>query len=191
MGWNLAKGNDFLPEFSIDELREIMRCEKEPRAKLRLLAALKRKEGQAFDSIAKQLEMKRITTNKLLHRFQEKGISAKDDEQRSGRPRELSKAQLKNLKKRLIAGPRKGQSPLWTTKMVKAYVEKKYGTKYTTRHMRRLLCQLGFSVQKPRPRHYKADLEKQAHFKKTSEKGLANIENMASQFFVWTRPSSP
>jgi transposase len=32
--------------------------------------------------------------------------------------------------------------------------------------MRRLLHQIGFSVQKPRPRHYGADLERQAHFKK-------------------------
>lgn len=190
MGWHLAKGEDFLPEFTIDELREMVRYEKEPKAKLRLLAALKRKEGQSFDSIAKQLEMKRITTNKLLHRFQEKGISAKDDEQRSGRPRELSKAQLQNLKKRLIAGPRKGQSPLWTTKMVVAHVEKKYGTKYTARHMRRLLRQLGFSVQKPRPRHYKADPEKQARFKKISDGYLESIENEASRFFVWTKPSS-
>jgi transposase len=191
MGWNLAKGDEFLPEFSLDELREMQHQEDKAKPKLRLLAALKRKEGQSFDSIAKQLEMKRITTNKLLHRFQEKGISAKDDGQRSGRPRELNKAQLKNLRNRLIAGPRKGQSHLWTTKMVMAYVEKRYGTKYTTRHMRRLLGQLGFSVQKPRPRHYKADLEKQAHFKKISARHLESIENGASQFFVWTRPSSP
>ena len=190
MGWNLAKGEDFLPEYTFDDLREMVRCEKEPKAKLRLLAALKRKEGQSFDSIAKQLEMKRITTNKLLHRFQEKGISAKDDEQRSGRPRELNKTQLRSLKKRLIAGPRKGQSPLWTTKMVMAHVEQKYGKKYTTRHMRRLLRQFGFSVQKPRPRHYKADPEKQEHFKKTSDGFSGSTENEASRFFVWTRPSS-
>lgn len=190
MGWNLAKGEDFLPEFTIDELREMVRLEKEPKAKLRLLAALKRKEGYSFDSIAKQLEMKRITTNKLLHRFQEKGISAKDDEQRCGRPRELNQRQLRTLRKRLIAGPRKGQSPLWTTKMVMAHVEQKYGKKYTVRHMRRLLRQFGFSIQKPRPRHYKADPEKQERFKKISDGFSGSTENEASRYFVWTRPSS-
>ncbi len=190
MGWNLAKGEDFLPELSVEQLREMQQQEKEAKAKLRLLVALKRKQGLSFDSIAMQLEMKRITVNKLLHRFQEKGISAKEDEQRSGRPKELSRAQLKSLRNRLIAGPRKGQNPLWTTKMVMAHVEKKYGQKYTARHMRRLLHQLGFSIQKPRPRHYEADLEKQTRFKKTSERHLGNTEKGDSQFFVWTRVSS-
>jgi len=190
MGWHLAKGDDFLPEFSVDELRQMHRQEKQAKAKLRLLVALKRKEGMAFDSIAAQLEMKRITVNKMLHRFQERGIPAKEDEKRSGRPKELNSAQLKNLRKRLIAGPRKGQNPLWTTKMVMGCVEKKYGKKYTARHMRRLLRQLGFSVQKPRPRHYQTDLEQQAHFKKTSGKASGNTGREGSQSFVWTRLSS-
>lgn len=190
MGWNLAKGDEFLPEFSLDELREMQHQENQARPKIRLLAAVKRKEGLSFDSIASQLEMKRITVNKLLHRFQEKGISAKDDGKRSGRPKSLTRPQLKSLRKRLISGPRKGQNPLWTTKMVMDYVEKKYRIKYTTRHMRRLLHQLGFTIQKPRPRHYLADLEQQAKFKKTSEKLLANTGKGASQFFVWTSLSS-
>lgn len=190
MGWHLTKGDDFLPEFSVDELRQMHRQEKQAKTKLRLLVALKRKEGMAFDSIAAQLEMKRITVNKMLHRFQERGISAKEDEKRSGRPKELNGVQLKNLRKRLITGPRKGQNPLWTTKMVMRCVEKKYGKKYTARHMRRLLRELGFSVQKPRPRHYQTDLELQAHFKKTSGKPSENTGRGGSQSFVWTRLSS-
>jgi transposase len=191
MGWYLAKGNDFLPNLSVDELREMQRQERQAKPKLRLLVALKRKEGQSFDSIANQLEMKRITVNKLLHRFQDNGISAKEDEKRSGRPKCLAPSQLKSLRKRLIAGPRKRQNPLWTTKMVMDCVEKKYGKKYTARHMRRLLHQLGFSVQKPRPRHYGADLERQAHFKKTSGRHLGSTEKGVSPSFVWTNVSSP
>lgn len=191
MGWYLEKGDDFLPGFSADELREMQRLEKQAKPKLRLLVALKRKEGQSFDSIAGQLEMKRITVNKLLHRFQERGISAKEDEKRSGRPRSLTSPQLKSLKKRLIAGPRKGQNPMWTTKMVMGHVEKKYGEKYTARHMRRLLRQLGFSVQRPRPRHYEANPAEQARFKKTSARTLENTGKEASPSFVWTRVSSP
>lgn len=57
MGWDLAKGEDLLPKFSIDELREMQRQEKQTKAKLRLLVALRRKEGLSFDRIAAQLEM--------------------------------------------------------------------------------------------------------------------------------------
>ncbi|MCI0503311.1 winged helix-turn-helix domain-containing protein [Candidatus Micrarchaeota archaeon] len=191
MGWNLPKGEDFLPTISLRALRSLYDEEKSYKAKSRLLVALKRKEGESMDSIASQLEMKRITVNITLHRFQERGIPAKDDEKRSGRPKELTGDQLKILRKELLKGPRKRQNPLWTTKMVMNHVEKRYGKKYTARHMRRLLHLLGFSVQKPRPRHYKTDIAKQEHFKKTSGKPSGNIENGASQYFVWTRASSP
>ena len=190
MTWHLPKGDDFLPEISVDELRQSYETEQGGWPKIRLLVAIKRKEGQPMDVIAEQLQISRTAVNETLHRFLERGVPAKDAKKRSGRPKELSNAQLKNIRKRLIAGPRKGQSPLWTTKMVMAHVEKKYRQKYTARHMRRLLRQLGFSVQKPRPRHYQADLEKQAYFKKTSGRHSANTGKGASQSFVWTRLSS-
>lgn len=186
MTWYLAKGDDFLPDFSIDEIRRLQREETSSKAKLRLLVALKRKEGQPFDGIASQLEMKRITVNKLLHRFQERGISAKEDEKRSGRPKRLTQAQLKDLRGRLIAGPRKGASPMWTTKAVRAYVKKNYKKDFTERHMRRLLHQLGFSIQKPRPRHYKTNPDAQAHFKKTSKGGSTDTATGGSASSFWT-----
>ena len=191
MSWNLPKGEEFLPKISLGTLRSLYEDENSYKAKIRLLMALKRKEGESMDEIAQQLEMKRLTVNLTLHRFQERGITAKNDEKRSGRPQELSRPQLKNLRKLLLKGPRKGQNPLWTTKMVMALVEAEYSKKYTVRHMRRLLHQLGFSVQKPRPRHYKTDVAEQEHFKKTSEKASENIEKEASQSFVWTSASSP
>jgi len=191
MSWNLPKGEDFLPRVSLGTLRSLYEEEKSYKAKSRLLVALKRKEGESMDTIAQQLEMQRITVNKMLHRFQLRGVSAKDDEKGRGRRKELTEPQLKNLRKQLLRGPRKGQNPLWTTKMVMGHVEKKYGKKYTVRHMRRLLHQLGFSVQKPRPRHYMADVKQQEHFKKTSGKASGNTGKEASRFFVWTRVSSP
>ena len=190
MAWGLAKGDDFLPKLSLEELREMHAAEGSAKEKLRLLIAIKRKEGASFDAIAEQLEMKRITVNKILHRFQERGISAKTDEKRSGRPRKLSRKQLKTLRKTLISGPRKGTNVLWTTRMIMDLVRRDYGLVYTTRHVRRLLHQLGFSIQKPRPRHYKTDIAKQAHFKKTSGKPSENIEREDSRSFFWTNAPS-
>ena len=191
MSWNLPKGEDFLPRVSLGTLRSLYDEEKSYKAKSRLLVALKRKEGESMDTIAQQLEMQRITVNKMLHRFQSRGIEAKDDEKGRGRHKELTESQLKNLRKQLLKGPRKGQNPLWTTKMVMDRVEKEYGKRYTVRHMRRLLHQLGFSVQKPRPRHYKTDVAQQEHFKKTSGKASENTGKEGSRSFVWTRASSP
>ena len=191
MAWHLPKGDEFLPRISMEELRRSYETEHGGWPKIRLLVAIKRKEGESMDAIAEHLQISRTAVNETLHRFQDRGSSAKDDEKRSGRPTTLLPHQLKSLKKHLIAGPRKGQNPLWTTKMIMDYVENKFGKKYTARHMRRLLHQLGFSVQKPRPRHYQADVKQQEHFKKTSGKPLENTGKEASQFFVWTRASSP
>lgn len=128
---------------------------------------------------------------KHAKKLKSRGIQAKDDEKGRGRRKELTEPQLKNLRKQLVKGPRKGQNPLWTTKMVMDYVEKEYGKKYTVRHMRRLLHQLGFSVQKPRPRHYKTDVAQQERFKKTSGRASESTGKEDSRFFVWARASSP
>lgn len=186
MTWHLPKGNDFLPRISMEDLRQTYEKEQSGWPKIRLLAAIKRKEGQPMDSIASQLQISRTAVNETLHRFQERGVSAKNDEKRSGRPRKLTQKQLKNLKNTLITGPRKGTNGLWTTKQILDLVRREYGPIYTTRHLRRLMHQLGFSIQKPRPRHYKTDIGKQAYFKKTSGKPSEDTGSAASQSFVWT-----
>jgi transposase len=79
---------------------------------------------------------------------------------------------------------------LWTTRQILDLVRREYGSEYTTRHLRRLMHQLGFSLQKPRPRHYKTDIARQAHFKKTSGKASENTGKEDSQSFFWTNAQS-
>jgi transposase len=190
MTWHLPKGDEFLPRISMEDLRQSYEREQGGWPKIRLLVAIKRKEGQSMDAIADQLQISRTAVNETLHRFQERGSSAKDDEKRSGRPRKLDQKQLKNLRKKLISGPRKGTNVLWTTRQIVDFVQHEYGLGYTTRHLRRLMHQLGFSLQKPRPRHYKTDVERQAHFKKTSGKPLENTGREVSRSFFWTNAPS-
>lgn len=190
MAWHLPKGDEFLPKVTVEELRQSYEKEQSGWPKIRLLIAIKRKEGQSMDSIAEQLQISRTAVNESLHRFLERGISAKDDEKRSGRPRKLTKKQLKGLRKKLISGPRKGTNVLWTTRQILDLVKREYGLEYTTRHLRRLMHQLGFSLQKPRPRHYKTDIAKQAHFKKTSGRDLGSTGKEDSRSFFWTNAQS-
>ncbi len=190
MAWHLPKGDDFLPKISMNDLMKSYEREQGGWPKIRRLVAIRREGGQSMDAIAEQLQISRTAVNETLHRFQERGSSAKDDEKRSGRPRKLSQKHLKNLRKTLISGPRKGTNVLWTTRMIMDLVRREHGLIYTTRHVRRLMHQLGFSMQKPRPRHYKTDIAKQAHFKKTSGKSLENTGSAASRSFFWTNAPS-
>lgn len=165
--WRLKKGDLFLPGVSLVDLKRLYGLEASPKGKLRLLAAIHRKEGDSLDAIVRKLQLPRRTVHGWLQRFEEHGLNGVKDVKQPGRPPMLSETQLKELRRDLIKGPRKGSGVLWTTRKVSEHVEKKFEVKYTARHMVRLLHKIGFSVQKPRPRHYKANAGEQAAFKKT------------------------
>ena len=120
---------------------------------------------------------------KIRSREYEGDAYAEEDEHRSGRPKKLSTKELTALRRDLLKGPRKGKSPVWTTKQVQELIRKKYHGNYVVRHVRRMLVDMGFSLQKPRPKHYKTDEKAQAHFKKTSGKSSENTEEEVSALF--------
>ena len=178
--WNLPKGNDFLPGVGIRELRKLYRVEKKAKPKLRLLCAIHRKEGKSIDDIAGFTNMKRRTVHETLWRFVDRGIEAKDSLKQSGRPPELTEKQRRKLIKMLERGPQYNRSGLWTTKEVRELIRKEFGVEYTHSHVWELLKAAGFSLQRPRPKHYKAPSKKEVErFKKrlqcwrniTGEKG--------------------
>jgi len=166
--WNLPKGNEFMPGVSTAKLKAAYEKETSEKAKMRLLAAVKRRQGESIDQIADGLEIGRRTAHSWLWRFVETGLDGARDVKQPGRPKRLTEKQLKGLRDDLIAGPEKfgfGKQ-LWTTRMVQEHVRRKYGVSYVDPHMRRLLRRMGFSSQKPRPVHYKADKRQQERFKK-------------------------
>jgi len=165
--WNLPKGDDFLPGVSIQELRGLYKAEKKAKPKLRLLCAIHRKEGKSIDDIAGFTNMKRRTVHETLRRFVDRGISAKDSIKQTGRPPELTLKQRKKLVLRLEQGPSYNKGGLWTTKDVREYIRKEFGVTYTHGHVWELLKATGFSLQRPRPRHYKAPSKREiTDFKK-------------------------
>jgi transposase len=179
---NLPKGDDFLPGVSIQKLRQIYRDEKGAKQKLRILIAIHRKEGKSIDDISDFTDIKRRTVHEILRRFIERGIDAKDNRPKSGRPAKLSVKQRQELVSALEQGPPHNRTGLWSTKDVAELIRKRYGVKYTNAHVWELLTVAGFSLQRPRPRHYKtATREEVIHFKKrlqcwrgiTGNKGLS------------------
>ncbi len=165
--WNLPKGDDFLPGISIQELRGLYRKEQKAKPKMRLLCAIHRKEGKSIDDIAGFTNMKRRTVHETLRRFVERGITAKDSIKQNGRPPELTEKQRRKLIVMLERGPPYNRSGLWTTKEVRELIRKEFGVEYTHSHVWELLKAAGFSIQRPRPRHYKAPSKKEvARFKK-------------------------
>ena len=162
-----AKRNFFLPKVSLEELEYLYATENRAKPKIRLLCAIHHKKGASIDEIADSTSLKRRTVHALLWRFQTRGISGKDSIKQTGRPAFLTLKQRKELVKQLEIGPPQNRTGLWSTKEVKQYIHKKYGVTYTNVHVWELLKALGFSLQRPRPRHRKAhDVAEIDRFKK-------------------------
>jgi len=165
--WNLDRGGGFLPSISLQKLRNAYEIEQNARAKVRLLCAIHRKQGERIDAIMRMANLSKSTVHDILHRFAERGIAGKDGIKQSGRPCQLTLAQRKDLAKRLLRGPPNDESGLWTTKEVRAFIKEKYGVEYAHAHIWLILKAGGFSMQKPRNRHYKAATPQvKADFKK-------------------------
>jgi len=189
MPWNLAKGNAFLPDVSVKELEKLYHNEKKTKPKQRLLCALHRKEGASMDEIAAMMRMSRATVHNWLRRFELRGLGAKDSIKQSGKPPLLSLKERKRLIKDLERGPLHNPDGLWTTKEVRKLLETKYHVHFWPQHVWRILTALGFSLQKPRKRHYKSASDEEIEaFKKPRGGSQDDTEGAA---LLWARRMKP
>lgn len=169
--WNLTKGNEFLPSISVNRLKTLYAEEKNAKAKLRLLCALHRKKGKSIDDIASLLSKPRRTIHGWIITFQKRSIDGKDSIKQTGRPATLKLAQRKNLVKDLERGPPHNPSGLWSTKELRKLLQRKYHVEFVNQHIWRLLVSLGFSMQRPRKRHYQHPSDEEIiQFKKKLDK---------------------
>ena len=169
MAWNLARGEEFLPDISLNELKKQIAAEKERQPRLRLLVALNRKQNKSIDQIADSVGLYRRSVHDILHRFEERGIKAAKTMPKPGRTKRLTTKQLQDLRERLLKLPKQSgfDEGFWNSRMIQKLVYKKYGVRYCKSNVPKLLSKLGFSYKKPRstnPR--RASPEEIAVFKK-------------------------
>lgn len=188
--WSLKRGNEFLSYVSVQRLQTMYNREKNAKAKLRLLAAIRRKKGESIDDIAYALEKPRRTIHGWLHRFAQRRLNAVHDKKRGGRPSKLTKAQLKKLRRELLRGPAHVPGRLWTTRHVHEHLKREYGITYHRSNVFRLLHKLGFSLQLPRQQHYKTDKVTQERFKKKHGESASSIVAADGQSRVWMNAQS-
>lgn len=167
----VPKGDKFLPDVSIDELRILHKKEKNAKARDRLLAYMARKDGSSVQAISNVLNRATTTIYDWLCRTDD-GLDGLYDIKRQGPARKLTDKQLAELREDLLAGPQAHgfESNLWTGKTAARHVLNKYKVRYVPRTMQTLLHEVGFRHVTPRPRHPKAASaeEKKAFKKKAS-----------------------
>ncbi len=184
----VSSGNQFMKGTSINFLRKVCKNEKNAKAKIRLKAAILRKQNIPYSVICASLDVIPSTLSYWLNRMDEEGISASRRKKYSGSRCFLNEKQLVSLRNDLISGPEKFgfNQFMWSTRMVITHVNKKYNILYSARGMRELLHRIGFSSKKPRPTHHKsASKEEQTRFKKTQKGVSKNIPNWDISHYVW------
>jgi len=104
------------------------------------------------------------TVQQWSRRFRRKGIrSLKPNTSKRGRKKKLGEHERLLLSKAIERGPRDAgfQGSVWTSPMIANYIKIRWGVIYHPGHVRKLLHQLGFSVQFPREKLALADKEAQ------------------------------
>ena len=182
-------GNNFMKGTSINFLRKICKKETNAKAKLRLKAAILRKQQKTYSQICSSLDVLPSTLSYWLNRMHVEGVVASHHRTHPGKQSFLSQSQLVSLQKQLMQSPQAHgfASTVWSTRMIIQHVKKQFGAQYAARGIRDLLHRIGFSSKKPRPIHHKsASIQQQKRFKKTQKEQSKSMVNPVTPRFVWT-----
>ena len=156
------------------DLKLLYSKEKDPKVKERLLMIIHTKESRTSREIGNALKKSFKTVTIWINRFNEEGIESLKNKPKSGKPPRMEKEQFKTLESDLGKSPKEFgyKQTFWNTKLIRIHILQHYITSYSDRHVQRLMHNFGYSLIKPRPRHFKRDPSQKEEFadnlKKTS-----------------------
>jgi transposase len=129
----------------------------------RLRAVVLNSEGHTSGELAKILQAPRSKVSEWLQRYASEGVQGLLEGYRSGRAAKLTEKQRQELGDILDSGPAAYglDSGIWTSPMIAWVIEEEFGVEYHPGHVRKLLHDLGFSVQRPRRVLARADASAQ------------------------------
>jgi len=157
-----ARGNSRTVQ-RLKTLRQEAQTDKAPRVALRLGAIMLSVQGQTTGQIAQGLQVDRTRVHAWIGAWNEYGDEGLLEGHRSGRPAQLSGLQREQLADILDSGPvAQGlNTGVGTSPLIAQILEEEFAVSYHPGHVRRLLKQLNFSVQRPKTRLVQADPRKQ------------------------------
>lgn len=156
---------------TLDKLiRDKKESEKEGayRVSKRIHAVLLNHNGKTSGEIASLLGSPRCSVSDWLKKYEDQGYAGLLEGHRSGRPCELSEDQKIDLADIIDSGPVAYGFPggVWTSPMITKIIQEEFGLNYHPGHVRKILSQIGFSVQRPKRLLAKADPKAQSRWKR-------------------------
>lgn len=124
----------------------------EYRVAKRIHAVLLNHQEKTSGQIAKILDSSRSKVSEWLKNYEKHGYESLLEGHRSGRPCALRKNQIDNLAKIIDQGPVAYgfNSAIWTSIMISDVILDEFFVDYHPGHVRKLLKQMEYSIQKPK-----------------------------------------
>ena len=141
-------------------LRREALADKVPRVVLRIQGILMSLDGHTAGEIAQTLKVHRSTVPLWIDHWNRHGEEGLWEGQRSGRPADLGPREREQLADILDSGPVAYglETGIWTSSLVTRVIREEFDRAYHPGHVRKLLRQWGYSVQRPTTRLVQADL---------------------------------
>ena len=147
------------------EHRRRARKRKDFRAVTRLRSVLLIHDGHTLEEVARILEVARSTVQRWIERYRGRGVTGLVVQgPHKGRKPRLSLEEKRELPLIIQDGPEKSglDTGVWTSPLIVDLVERSFEISYSASQIRRILHELGFTVQYPRRKLAEADEERQA-----------------------------
>ena len=164
----MGRALEIRSDLTSGELRARARRERSNRAARRLLAIANALDGMSRADAAKAAGMERQALRDAVVRYNAEGPEGVRGRPLPGRPPALSEAELALLFDRIFRGPdleTDGVSA-WTLPDLCRWIEARFDKRLSPQSLSRILRREGFSRQKVRPTHPKADEAAQRRFEK-------------------------
>jgi putative transposase len=155
-------------DLSADELRRLARRERRGRTAARMYAIANALDGLSRAAAARLAGMDRQTLRDAVLRYNAEGVAGLVDRPKGHRPRHLSEGEEAALAAVILRGPDPERDGVcaWTRQALCAWMATHFGKTYHPSSMTDVLRRMGFSRQKARPAHPKADPKAQERFQK-------------------------
>ncbi len=154
-----ARGNQRTIQRLVQVRRQAMN-DRVPRVAQRLHGIILSLEGRTTSEIAGLLKVHRSSVPLWITHWNQHGEEGLWEGQREGRPCLLRPQEREKLCDILDSGPVAYglETGIWTSPLVSQIIHEEFQWKYHPGHIRKLLKQLGYSVQRPTTRLVQADL---------------------------------
>jgi len=129
----------------------------------RINAIILSHEGNTSGEISKSLDTPRSCVTQWLSNYEQHGYDGLLEGYRTGRPAGLSNVEKEILSDIVDSGPVAYGflSGVWTSVMIGQIIKNEFDVQYDPRHVRRILDELNFSLQRPKRLLANADPKKQ------------------------------